>query len=223
MTAWQIRSFPGLNLPNSQTKHSHHQLNKYRSPTRPQSRDYPECLVLIISPKLLIVGSGWVEIVSLCLINTYLIMVNYYCLIIEEQSCQSPDMKKPSGSLITICWHLAPGWAVRGPETGRCLHCVTPPPSTDSWVNTSMQTPLAFVLYLHESTLRSNTLYSITTAWKNNPIHSYSRLVKTLNCIFVERLKDSRAPQRLNKTNKTYGTLWCTKEMILAIMPVCPC
>lgn len=167
MTAWQIKSFPGLNLPNSQTKHSHHQLNKYCTPTRPQSRDYPECLVLIISRKLLIVGSGWVEIVSLCLINTYLIMVNYYCLIIEEQSCQSPDMKKPSGSLITICWHLAPGWAVRGPETGRCLHCVIP--AFDRF--TSKHTHANIFLWLLYCICMKSTLLSITTAWKNNPIH----------------------------------------------------
>lgn len=102
------------------------QLSSAEQIPRPQPGDYPECLVLIISPKLLIVGSGWEETLSLCLINTYLIMVNYYCLIIEEQSCQSPYMKKPSGSLIAICWHLASGWAVKGRQTGRCLYCVIP-------------------------------------------------------------------------------------------------
>ncbi len=193
MTAWQIRSFPGLNLPNLQTKQSS-SAEQIPHPTRPQSRDYPECLVLIINCKLLIVGSGWVEIVSLCLINTYLIMVNYYCLIIEEQSCQSPDMKKPSGSLITICWHLAPGWAVRGPETGRCLHCVIPP-STDSWVNTHPSTFL-WLLYCicMNSAVQVNVLHSMTKEWWNNPEN--------------------------NKSNIPRGA---QKKWFAAIMPACPC
>lgn len=54
-------------------------------------------------------------------------MVNYQCLIMEEQSCQSRDKQEPSGSLITICWSLASlCWdqSCQGHDGGRCLQCI---------------------------------------------------------------------------------------------------
>ena len=72
-------------------------------PVPPPAEITLQCLVHVITSNWQIVGSDQTEIVSLCLINTYLIMVNYQCLIMEEQSCQPGDEQEPSGSLINIC------------------------------------------------------------------------------------------------------------------------
>lgn len=101
----------GLNLPNFQTKQKcrtnrHSPLFDWVPPPQPAEITL-KCLVHIITSNWQIAGSDQTEIVSLCLINTYLIMVNCKCLIMEEQSCQSGDKREPSGSLITICWCLA--------------------------------------------------------------------------------------------------------------------
>lgn len=94
-------------------------------PVPPPTETTVKCLVHIIASNWQIVGSDQTEMVSLCLINTQLMMLNYQCLIMEEQSCQSGDKQEPSGSLITICWWLAflGTRAVGGPPTvaGVCL------------------------------------------------------------------------------------------------------
>lgn len=74
-----------------------------------------------------IVGSGWLEMVSLYPINTHLIILNYFCFMTEEERCHTSDVQITTGSsidtnlccqiLLILGWlfNISQGWKMEYP------------------------------------------------------------------------------------------------------------